>query len=67
VNPVKLVPLLRQPIHIAADGNELTRIEVRVRGPLAGFPLQPEADPSEALWRKKHAGMMDFENSPNSR
>ena len=24
-----------------------------------GFPLQPEADPSEALWRKKHAGMTD--------
>jgi hypothetical protein len=22
-------------------------------------PLQPEADPSEALWRKKHAGMTD--------
>jgi hypothetical protein len=22
-----------------------------------GFPLQPKADPSEALWRKKHAGM----------
>ena len=26
----------------------------------SGFPLQPEADPSEALWRKKHAGMTDF-------
>ena len=25
-----------------------------------GFPLQPEADPSEAQWRKKHAGMTDF-------
>jgi hypothetical protein len=25
-----------------------------------GFPLQPEADPSEALWRKKHAGMTDL-------
>ena len=28
--------------------------------PPSGFPLQPEADPSEALWRKKHAGMTDF-------
>src|SRR5262245_38608178 len=24
------------------------------------FPLQPEADPSEALWRKMHAGMTDL-------
>src|SRR5262249_60733992 len=24
------------------------------------FPLQPEADPSEALWRKRHARMTDF-------
>jgi hypothetical protein len=25
-----------------------------------GFPLQPEADPAEDLWRKKHGGMTDF-------
>jgi len=25
----------------------------------SGFPLQSKADPSEALWRKKHAGMTD--------
>jgi hypothetical protein len=24
-------------------------------------PLQPKADPSEALWRKKYAGMTDFD------
>jgi hypothetical protein len=25
----------------------------------AWIPTSPEADPSEALWRKKHAGMTD--------
>jgi hypothetical protein len=24
-------------------------------------PLQPKADPSETLWRKKYAGMTDFD------
>jgi hypothetical protein len=50
------------PFHEASPPN------VFIGGPAGispGFPLQPKADPSEALWRKKHAGMTDFEKLRN--